>query len=164
MFRCVRAVQTAGVDPLDRQIAALLVEDARRSFGDIGARVGLSAPAVKRRVDRLEETGLVTGYSAVLGAAASAWPTEAFVELVCDDRTSPASILAAVGEHPEVVAAYTITGASDALLHLRAADTAHLEATLERLRASPTVVRTTTQIVLTRLLERPVPLQPDRAP
>ncbi len=152
------------MDDLDRRIVALLVDDARRTFGDIGARVGLSAPAVKRRVDRLEAAGVVTGYSAVLGAAASAWATEAFVELVCDSRTSPENILAAVGPHPEVVAAYTITGASDALLHLRAADSAHLEATLERIRAHPTVVRTTTQIVLTRLLERPVPFDARATP
>ncbi len=152
------------MDGIDSRIVALLVEDARRSFGDIGARVGLSAPAVKRRVDRLETAGVVTGYSAVLGAAASAWATEAFVELVCDSRTSPDNILAAVGPHPEVVAAYTITGASDALLHLRAAGTAHLEAVLERIRAHPTVVRTTTQIVLTRLLDRPVPFDARETP
>ena len=152
------------MDAIDRSIVALLVEDARRSFGDIGARVGLSAPAVKRRVDRLEEAGVISGYSAVLGAAASAWRTEAFVELVCDSRTSPDNIVAAVGPHPEVVAAYTITGASDALLHLRASGTEHLEATLERIRAHPTVVRTTTQIVLTRLLDRPVPFDARETP
>ena len=42
------------LDAIDRTILDLLAENARRTFGDIGKRVGLSAPAVKRRIDRLE--------------------------------------------------------------------------------------------------------------
>jgi DNA-binding Lrp family transcriptional regulator len=50
------------MDRVDRQIVALLREDARRSYQDIGGRVSLSAPAVKRRVDRLEGAGVIRGY------------------------------------------------------------------------------------------------------
>ena len=146
------------MDPIDRQILALLVEDARRTLSDIGSQVSLSAPAVKRRIDRLEDDGVIGGYSAVLDASASIWRTEAFVELSCGDRTSVEEIKACIEGHPEVVAAYTVTGDADALLHVRAADTEHLERALERIRAHPNVVRTKTQLVLTRLLERPVPL------
>lgn len=152
------------MDPIDRQILALLVEDARRTLADIGARVSLSAPAVKRRIDKLEDEGVIGGYAAVLGAAALSWRTEAFVELSCDDRTSVDEIRASIEGHPEVVAAYTVTGEADALLHVRAADTQHLERVLERIRAHPNVVRTKTQLVLTRLLERPVPLVAAHSP
>ena len=62
----------------------------------------------------------------------------------------------AVGAHPEVEAAYTIAGGPSAILHLRAVDTQHLEQALERLRESPGVVRTETQVVLSTLFERPV--------
>src|ERR1044072_8202848 len=52
------------MDQIDHRIIALLRENARRSFQDIGGHVALSAPAVKRRVDRLERDGIVRGYSA----------------------------------------------------------------------------------------------------
>jgi DNA-binding Lrp family transcriptional regulator len=149
---CGRIVR---VDDIDRQIVALLVEDARRSWSGIGDRVGLSAPAVARRVDRLERDGVVAGYTAQLGPAGREWPTEAFVELFCGNRTSTADIAATVKGQPEVLAAYTVTGDADAMVHIAAADTAHLEKVIERIRAHPNVVRTQTQIVLTKLLERP---------
>ena len=67
--------------PLDKQIVALLVENARRSYDDIGKRVSLSAPAVKRRVDRLRESGAVSGFTAIVDHAALGAQTEALVEL-----------------------------------------------------------------------------------
>lgn len=144
------------MDGIDRLIVALMIEDARRTFADIGARVRLSAPAVKRRVDRLEDLGVIRGYTAMLGAEGRAWKTEAFVELFAGDRTSVDQIRDSVRDHAEVVGAYTVTGDADALLHLRAADTEHLEQALERIRLSEHVVRTRTQLVLTTLFERDV--------
>src|SRR5579864_4759213 len=110
------------LDEIDGQIIAALVENARSSFAEIGSRVGLSAPAVKRRVDRLRASGAITGFSARVDPLALGWTTEAYVEIFCRGRTSPAEIAAAVGKHPEVVAACTVTGEADALLHIRAAD------------------------------------------
>lgn len=144
------------MDDVDHRIVTLLLEDARRTFADIGAKVRLSAPAVKRRVDRLEDAGVIRGYTALLGAEGREWRTEAFVELWAGDRTSVDEIRQSVQDHPEVAAAYTVTGDADALLHLRAADTEHLERALERIRADENVVRTRTQLVLTTLLERDV--------
>lgn len=142
------------MDDIDRSIVALLVDNARQSWSSIGERVGLSAPAVARRVDRLERDGVLTGYTAELGPAGREWSTEAFVELFCGHRTSTADIAGTVKGHAEVIAAYTVTGDADALLHLAATDTAHLEVVIERIRAHPNVVRTQTQIVLTKLLQR----------
>src|SRR5919206_581241 len=61
------------MDDIDRQIVALLREDARRSFQSIGLRVSLSAPAVKRRVDRLEADGVVRGYAARIDPGPFGW-------------------------------------------------------------------------------------------
>jgi DNA-binding Lrp family transcriptional regulator len=144
------------VDGIDRQIVALLRENARRSFQDIGARVSLSAPAVKRRVDRLESVGVLCGYAAVVDAAALGWPTRAVVALYCEGRMAAAEVRAAVEAHPEVSAAFTVAGEASAILHVHARDTAHLEETLERIRDTPGVMRTQTQVVLSALFERPV--------
>jgi DNA-binding Lrp family transcriptional regulator len=144
------------MDQIDHQIVALLRENARRSFKDIGVHVGLSAPAVKRRVDRLEADGVIRGYVAVADPAALGWPTRGVVSLLCEGRMSAAEVRAAVAPHAEVAAAYTVAGQASAILLVQAADTTHLEEALERIRRSPGVRATETQIILSTLFERPL--------
>lgn len=146
------------IDVVDQRIIALLLSDARASYAEIGSKVSLSAPAVKRRVDRLRASGVIKGFTTVIEPSAVGWTTEAFVELFCTGRTTPAQITVATRRHPEVVGAYTVSGQADALVHLRAADIAHLEQALERLRAEPFVTSTRSMIVLSRLVEVPTPL------
>jgi DNA-binding Lrp family transcriptional regulator len=134
------------MDDIDRQIVALLRQNARRSFQSIGMRVSLSAPAVKRRVDRLEADGVIRGYTAQIDPGRYGWGTHAFVALFTEGRMAAAEVLEA---------AYTVAGEASAMLHVRARDTAHLEEALERLRDHPGVTRTQTQIVLSTLYERP---------
>jgi DNA-binding Lrp family transcriptional regulator len=143
------------LDELDTRIVSALVEDARATYAEVGAQVGLSAPAVKRRVDRLLASGAITGFSARVDPTALGWTTEAYVELFCRGKTSPADIAAAVGKHPEVTDACTITGEADALVHIQAADVRHFEQVVERIGAEPFVVRTRSVIVLSRLVNRP---------
>jgi len=144
------------MDEIDHRIVVLLQQRARRSFQDIGSRVGLTAPAVKRRVDRLEEQGVIRGYAAIVDPASIGWPTHAIVSLMCEGRMSGADLSAVVSRHREVVSAFTVAGEAAAVLHVRARDTAHLERTLERLRDHPGIIRTQSQVVLSTLLEHPV--------
>jgi DNA-binding Lrp family transcriptional regulator len=141
------------LDETDQRIIAELLKDARSSFAEVGQTVSLSAPAVKRRVDRLRATGVIRGFTAIVDQAALGWTTEAFVELFCTGRTTPGQIAAAARRHPEVVGAYTVSGQADALVHLRAADIPHLEQALERLRSESFVTSTHSMIVLSRLIE-----------
>ncbi len=142
------------MDSLDRQIVARLVANARSSYAEIGGIVGLSAPAVKRRVDKLLDAGVLRGFTAVVDPEALGWGTEAFVEVHCRGNVSPTRIRAGLVPLPEVVAAYTVSGAADAIVHLRAGGIAHLETVLERLRAVEFVDRTVSTVVLSTLLER----------
>ncbi len=146
------------LDEIDRQIVAWLQRDARASFRVIGDGVGLSAPAVKRRVDRLIDEGVIQGFTAVTDPRAVGWGAEAFVAVFCEGRTIPDRIRTAAAKHPEIVAAYTVTGDHDALLHVRVRDTGHLEDVLERLRSEEFISHTRSVVVLSRLLEREVPL------
>src|ERR687893_1159767 len=82
--RCVRGILRRAMDDIDRRIVALLRENARRSFKDIGDGVHLTAPAVKRRVDRLERDGVIRGYTTVVDPHAFGWNAEAFVDLYCE--------------------------------------------------------------------------------
>jgi DNA-binding Lrp family transcriptional regulator len=149
-------LEKASIDDIDRQIIALLRDDARRSFQDIGSRVSLSAPAVKRRVDRLRRDGVIRGFTTLVDPARFGWHAMAIVELETEGRFAAADINAAVAGHPEVAAAYTVAGQASAILVVRAEDTAHLEQVLERLRETPAIIRTRTAVVLSTLFERPV--------
>lgn len=140
------------LDDLDRQILTALVANARRSFVEIGQEIGLSPAAVKRRVDRMREAEVITGYTAVVRPSALGWRTEAYVEVFCESAAPPRRLAEVARAYPEVVAAMTVTGGADALLHIRAADIEHFEEVLERIRAETFVRRTNSVIVLTHLL------------
>jgi DNA-binding Lrp family transcriptional regulator len=144
------------LDPVDEKIITLLVEDARRSFADIGGRVGLTASAVKRRVDRLRSGGAIGGFTVRLEPEALGWTVEGYVELYCRNSTSPQAIRTAIARFPEIVDASTISGDADALLRIVAADMHHFERVLEQIGAQPFVARTKSVLVLSALLRRPV--------
>lgn len=144
------------MDDLDRRIVGCLLEDARATFAAIGGEVGLSAPAVKRRVDRMLDRGDIRGFSAVVDPAAMGWTTEAYVEVHCSGTVSPVDLRASLERIPEVVEACTVSGSADALVHMLAADIRHLEQALERLRTTgKNIDRTESVIVLSRLIDRP---------
>ena len=145
----------ASIDDIDRRIIALLRDDARRSFQDIGSRVSLSAPAVKRRVDRLEASGVIVGYAAIVDPAAVGDRLEAFVELYCADNVAPGDLLASVADLDAVVAAHTVAGDADAVVRVRVEGIEALERVIEQLRRDPMVMRTRTMVALSTLVERP---------
>jgi len=146
---------------LDRKILALLQQEGRRSFADIGRAVGLSTPAVKRRVDRLEAAGVIRGYTAIVDASKLGFGFEAIAELYCADRTAPRDLLESVAGIPEVVSAVTVSGEPDAVLRVQVDDIRHLERLIETLRRRPNIVRTRTMIVLSVLVDRPTAM-PER--
>lgn len=139
------------MDATDRRILADLVEDGRRSFATIGARVGLSAPAVKRRVDRLRDEGVIKSFTVVVDPDAMGWKVEAFVELFCEGRVPPSMIRAMLSDIPEVQAAFTVTGDADAMVNIRASDMQHFEEVLETVRDHDGVKQTRSTVVLSRL-------------
>ena len=116
--------------------------------------MSLSSPAVKRRVERLRASGVITGFTARVDPGALGHNTEAFVEVHCAANMSPSALRETLAHEPELIAAYTVSGEADALVHLRATDVTHLEATVERIRLNPEIARTKTTIVLSRLIAR----------
>lgn len=143
------------MDGIDRKILALLVEDARRTLDDVGGRVGLSGPSVKRRVDRLRADGVITGFTAVLDPARLGSQTEALIELFYAPGVLLSEVASDLARHPEVVEAWSITGEADALARVRTTDNADLERLIRALQADGRVERTRSQVVLSRLVTRP---------
>ena len=145
------------MNDIDRKIVALLIEDARRSYDDIGRHVSLSAPAVKRRVDRLRRDGAIRGFTAVVDHAALGTATEALLELFYAPGTLLDEVARTLRSHPEVVEAWSVTGEADAIARVRTQDNADLERLIMELQREALVVRTRSQVVLSRLVDRARP-------
>jgi Lrp/AsnC family leucine-responsive transcriptional regulator len=144
----VERPQPGELDLVDQAILRLLSEDARRTFGDIGAIVRLSAPAVKRRVDRLEASGVIRGYTTVVDHAKLGRPLEAFVELRFSGNARVDAIANIGAKIPEVAAVFTVAGDPDALVWIRVRDVQDLKQVVDKLRTTGDVTGTKTMMVL----------------
>jgi DNA-binding Lrp family transcriptional regulator len=136
------------LDDTDHAILELLCENARRPTAEIAKRVSLSPAAVKRRIDRLERAGVITGYTARLHHPALGARIEAFIELRFRGSTQIDVIDRTLQGIPEVVAAYMTAGDPDALVRVRVADLADLKRVIDRIRRSTSITGTKTLIVL----------------
>jgi Lrp/AsnC family transcriptional regulator, leucine-responsive regulatory protein len=143
------------LDATDRKILALLQENAKLTFAQVGTGVGLSSTAVKRRVDRLQRDGVIAGYGARIDPRALGEGIEALIEIYCSDRTAPADVGRSLAGLDQIISAFTVSGEADAVVRVRVESIASLEKFVERLRRDRNVVRTKTLIVLSTLIDRP---------
>jgi len=150
---CVEVI-TERLDATDERILAELVEDARATYAEIGEQVNLSAPAVKRRVDRMLDSGVIRGFTTVVDRSALGWETEAYVQVFRHGTIAPDELRKAWIDIPEVVSAATVTGTADAMLHVLARDMRHLEEALEKIRSAADVERSESIVVLTNVIDR----------
>jgi Lrp/AsnC family leucine-responsive transcriptional regulator len=141
-------VNDSELDQADHQILGLLRQNARRTMGDIAATVALSPSAVKRRVDRLERLGVITGYTVVLDQAKAGRPIQAFTEVRFAGAASMEEMRAIAARLPEVQAVFTTAGDPDALVWVQVPDVERLGHVIEQLRRSGRVTGTKTLIVL----------------
>ena len=143
------------MDDLDQRILRLLLRDGRATFAEIGSAVSLSVSAAKRRVDRLVRDGAIRGFAAVVDPQALGWQLEALV-LVYTNGTVPFPVMRSDLEGvPEIVEAFTVAGAADAMLRVVAEGVPHLERVISRLRGLPYVQQTDTTMLLSSLVRRP---------
>lgn len=143
------------IDDLDRQLISLLQQDARRTLAELGGEVNLSAPAVKRRIDRLERLGVIVRFTIEVDQAKLGRAVDAFVELRFAGTTPVDTITASTSGISEVEAVFTIAGDPDALVWVRVADVGHLKKVIDRLRRSGQVIGTKTLMVLGSWTPRP---------
>ncbi|WP_433244879.1 Lrp/AsnC family transcriptional regulator [Streptosporangium sp. CA-135522] len=155
-IRPERAYEPKGIDALDLRILAELQVEARVSFAELGRRVGLSAPAVADRVQRLEETGVITGYRAEVDPRALGFPVTVMVRIRPAIRELQ-RISKIAQEVPQIVECYRMTG-DDCFyftMHLRAVD--ELEPILDLF--TPYGHTTTSLIHTAPVPRRPLPLE-----
>ena len=136
------------MDDLDREILGELVRDARLSYRDLGARVGLSANAAADRVRRLRREGVITGFTATVDPGAAGRRLHALIEVNMGPGHTNDSFEAAVAKLEAVIDADHVTGRFDYQLRVACRDTAELDLLLRALRLRHGAADTETTIIL----------------
>ena len=126
------ALRSMNLDDVDWRLLAELQDDGRLSYNELARRVHLSPPAVAERVRRLEQGGVITGYSAQVDPPRAGQPLLAFIQLRCRLGSCLLKTTSA-GDYPELVEVHKLSGEFCTMLKARAASLAHLEGLVERL-------------------------------
>lgn len=145
------------IDQTDQKIIKLLQENARMSFSEIGNRTSLSTPAVSNRVQKLQEQGVIKGYTAILDSQAMDKRLVCYCQIYLQGRqtTGNQSFLDAVLEEPDIWEAYCVSGDYEYLLKIVTASTQSLESVLSGLRSRFPAMKTKSSVVLSSLKEPP---------
>ena len=141
---------------LDQKILDILTKDARTAHAQIGEEVGLSRPAVTERVKKLEQRGIIKGYSAVLDPEALGQPITAFISAkhqgVLNDEVQVT--LNELAKHDEILEIHSIAGEDCFLIKVRTTDMKSLNRLVNHMKQPPLTMVTKTTIVLETYFEK----------
>lgn len=149
------------MDDIDEKLLGLLKKDAKKKYSDLAEILNLSPPSVHARVKKLEQNGVIRGYTIDIDSQMLGLKLCAFVRVTIEGI--PATLLAkSLMQFPEVEEYYVVAGEECVLLKVRTADTSELSAFLDKMREIKGVKKTITSVVLTTPFERGVtPRQDD---
>lgn len=151
------------MDHVDSQILQLLQNNARISFSEIGKSVALSTPAVSSRIQKLQEQGIIKGYTAILDADALDRHICCYCMVLVQGKQNTANQLFSdfVQSESDICEAYCISGEYEYLIKIVTASTQTLEALLARMRQKIPFIKTKSSIVLSPLKEAPICIRLD---
>ena len=141
------------MDDIDRILLRTLRHNARASYAELARQVGLSAPAVHDRVDKLEASGVITGYHAAIAPAVLGKSVSALIGIFVTDNGDSDQIAADLAEQPAVEDCWFVAGEETFVIKASANDVAGLEALIRTLNAVEGVARTRTTVVLSTKIE-----------
>jgi Lrp/AsnC family leucine-responsive transcriptional regulator len=136
------------VDATDLAIIQLLEQDGRRTAADMAGRVSLSSTAVARRIERLENAGVILGYTARIDHRLLGASLQAFVEVKFAGKTRPDTMNEVADRLPQALGVFITAGTYDALIWIRVRVGAVLRSAIDQLRTLKTIVDTRTHVVL----------------
>jgi Lrp/AsnC family transcriptional regulator, leucine-responsive regulatory protein len=135
------------MDTIDWSIVELLQKDGRMAIRELARQISLSAPATAERVRRLEQSGVILGYSAVVDPGAVGLGIRAIIRMGCENTIRCVRRELDPAEFPEVVEMHRVSGDDCSVLIAYARDVEHLENLIDRLarwsRASTTLILST---------------------
>ncbi len=135
------------MDSTDQQLIALLRQDARASVATLAHKLGVSRGTVSNRITKLEDLGIIVGYTVRLRPDAQPTEIGAWMSVAVEGNETRAVIAALLGE-PGVACLHDTNGRWDLLAELRAANLAELSQVLERIRLIRGISSTETSLHL----------------
>ena len=142
----------ARLDELDWRILAELQADARLSYSELGRRIALSTPATAERVRRLEDWGVIRGYSAIVDPERVGLAVGAFIRIrLAGPETLAQKLTSALAGMPEVLECHRCTGDESVILKVRVASVGQLESLIDKLTRFGA---TSTSLILSSPVER----------
>ncbi|PPE69285.1 Lrp/AsnC family transcriptional regulator [Caldimonas thermodepolymerans] len=141
------------LDPLDRELLALLQANARESAARLARRLGVARTTVLARLARLEQQGVIVGYTVRLGQEVEGAGLQAYVGITVQPR-SGRDVVQRLSRMPEVRQLCTVSGEYDYVAWLRAGTPERLDALLDEIGEVEGVVKTTTSVVLAKRIDR----------
>jgi DNA-binding Lrp family transcriptional regulator len=144
---------TATLDKLDRELLALLQENARESVTTLGKKLGVARTTVLARLTRLESSGVITGYSVRLNQAALEKSLQAYVGLSVEPKAGR-DVLKRLSKMPEIKLVCSVSGEFDYVAWLRADSANSLDALLDEIGDIDGVTKTHTSVVLAERISR----------
>lgn len=137
------------MEDLDRRIVDLLREDGRISYTDLGRALGMSTSAVHQRVRRLEERGVVKGYTAKVDHRSLGQELTAFMSVTPLDPAAPDDIPQRLQDIEQIEECHSVAGDENYILKIRVATPTDLEELIARIRAAAHVSTRTTVVLST---------------
>ena len=142
------------LDSTDARILEILQRDGRRSYAELGAEIGMSAPSAHDRIRKLEARRIIRGYVAALDPATLGLAVVGFMSVTQAPGSGPLDLTEDFAAIPEIEECHRVAGRADYLLKLRATDTSHLETVIRKVQAISGVFTTETDVVLSSAFER----------
>ena len=143
------------MEEINRKILAMLARDGRLSFTELARQTGLSVSAVQQRVRRLEERGVIRGYTAIIDPAQAGLPLTAFVSIKPFDPAAADDAPERLAHLSAIEACHSVAGEESYILKVRVASPAALEELLQEIRAAASVATRTTIVLSTPYENRP---------
>ena len=134
-------------DPLDDRLITLLRHDGRRSISDLALELGVSRATVRARIDRLERSGVIIGYTVILRADTVAAPVRGLMLIEVEGHAAD-RVVRALSAFPEVVEIHTTNGRWDLIVELASPTLADLDGILRRIRLIPGITGSETNLLL----------------
>lgn len=143
------------MEEINATIISLLATDGRMSFTELARRTGLSVSAAQQRVRRLEQRGVIRGYSADISADEIGLPLTAFVSIKAFDPAAPDDAPERLAHLGAIEACHSVAGDASYILKVRVASPSDLEDLLQEIRAAANVSTHTTIVLSTPFENRP---------
>jgi len=135
------------MDDLDQRLITLLRHNGRRSVSDLALELDVSRATVRSRMERLERSGDIVGYTVILRADAVSLPVRGIMLIEVEGRAAD-RVVDALGSFPEVSAIHTTNGKWDLIVELGAVNLSDFDGILRRIRLIPGVIASETNLLL----------------